>query len=148
MTQKGEIPWNQRLVVFPGPLWNSMEDTWSGRWESNPRGRRFRAFKTGGFARLLMPSVISVFPALSLKVRITGSSWLRLYESELLCDNGFARTLRGETLAPFGDDELLKVLYRVPILGRLKLTQIFCFALVVHRRVHEARFDHYEVDAK
>jgi hypothetical protein len=33
---------------------------WSGRWESNPRGRRFRAFKTSGLARMLMPSVISV----------------------------------------------------------------------------------------
>src|ERR1700688_18283 len=42
--------------------------------------------------------------------------------------DGFARTLRGETLASFGDDELLKVLHRVPILGRLKLTQIFFFS--------------------
>src|ERR1700678_2773278 len=72
---------------------------------------------------------------------------LRFCRAECQVD-GFAQTLRGETLASFGDDELLKVLDRVPILGRLKLTQIFFFALVVHRRVHEARFDHYEVDAK
>jgi hypothetical protein len=61
--------------------------------------------------------------------------------------DGFTQTLGGETLASFGDDEPLKVLHRVPIIGRLKLTQIFFFTLVVHCRVHEARFDHYEVDA-
>jgi hypothetical protein len=33
---------------------------WSGRWESNPHGRRFRVFKTSGLVRMLMPSVISV----------------------------------------------------------------------------------------
>jgi transcriptional regulator with XRE-family HTH domain len=33
---------------------------WSGRWESNPHGRRLRVFKTGDFVRMLMPSVISV----------------------------------------------------------------------------------------
>ncbi len=33
---------------------------WSGRWESNPRGRRLRAFKTSGLGRMLAPSVISV----------------------------------------------------------------------------------------
>jgi hypothetical protein len=44
--------------------------------------------------------------------------------------DGFSQTLRGETVASFGDDELLKVLHRVPILGRLKLGQIFFFALV------------------
>jgi hypothetical protein len=33
---------------------------WSGRWESNPRGRRFRAYKTSGLARWRKPSVIGV----------------------------------------------------------------------------------------
>jgi hypothetical protein len=33
---------------------------WSGRWESNPPGTRFRAFKTNGLARMQTPSVISV----------------------------------------------------------------------------------------
>ena len=32
----------------------------SGRWESNPHGRRFRVFKTSSFVRMLTPSVISV----------------------------------------------------------------------------------------
>jgi hypothetical protein len=35
-------------------------EKWSGRWESNPHGRRFRAFKTSALVRLRMPSVISV----------------------------------------------------------------------------------------
>ena len=35
-------------------------EKWSGRWESNPHGKRFRAFKTSGLVRLRMPSVISV----------------------------------------------------------------------------------------
>jgi hypothetical protein len=35
-------------------------ENWSGRWESNPHGRRFRARKTCSLARLGMPSVISV----------------------------------------------------------------------------------------
>jgi hypothetical protein len=35
-------------------------EKWSGRWESNPRGRRCRNYKTSGFLRMLMPSVISV----------------------------------------------------------------------------------------
>src|ERR1700689_5200406 len=48
----------------------------------------------------------------------------------------------------FGDDELLEVLHRLPILGLLELTQIFFFALVVHRRVHGARFNDHDVDAK
>src|ERR1700683_3209314 len=112
-------------------------------------------------------------------------TWLRLYESELLCDHrvehprrkesgqspvletllndcvaclrlcgaechvdGLAQTLRGKALTSFGDDEFLEVLHRRPILGLLELAQIFFFALVVHRRVYEARFDHHEVDAK
>ena len=62
--------------------------------------------------------------------------------------DGFAQTLGGESLASFADDELLKVLHRVPIPGRLELTQILFLTLAVHRRVHEARFDHHEVDAK
>jgi hypothetical protein len=33
---------------------------WSGRWESNPRGKQFLALKTSGFVRWRMPSVISV----------------------------------------------------------------------------------------
>jgi hypothetical protein len=33
---------------------------WSGRWESNPHGRRFRDPKIGALLRMLMPSVISV----------------------------------------------------------------------------------------
>src|SRR5580692_6978469 len=48
----------------------------------------------------------------------------------------------------FGDDELLEVLHRLPILSVLELTQIFFFALVVHRRVHGARFNDHDVDAK
>ena len=35
-------------------------EEWSGRWESNPRGRYCRNYKTSGFLRMLMPSVISV----------------------------------------------------------------------------------------
>jgi hypothetical protein len=35
-------------------------EKWSGRWESNPRGRQFRILKTSGFVRWRMPSVISV----------------------------------------------------------------------------------------
>jgi hypothetical protein len=37
-----------------------VNEKWSGRWESNPRGTRFRAFKTSGLPRMLTPSVISV----------------------------------------------------------------------------------------
>jgi hypothetical protein len=37
---------------------------------------------------------------------------------------------------------------RFPIIGLLKLTQIFFLALVLHRRVHGARFNDYDVDAK
>jgi hypothetical protein len=35
-------------------------EKWSGRWESNPRGRCCRNYKTSGFLRMLIPSVISV----------------------------------------------------------------------------------------
>src|ERR1700683_426759 len=72
---------------------------------------------------------------------------LRLCRAQCHVD-GLAETLRGKALAYFGDDEFLEVLYRLPILGLLELAQIFFFALVVHRRVYEARFDHHEVDAK
>src|SRR6202050_2102201 len=57
--------------------------------------------------------------------------------------DGFAQTLRGIALTSFVDDEILEALYRLPILGLPELTQIFFFAFVVHRRIHEARFDHY-----
>jgi hypothetical protein len=33
---------------------------WSGRWESNPKGRRFKVFKISGLMQMLVPSVISV----------------------------------------------------------------------------------------
>jgi hypothetical protein len=36
------------------------DEKWSGRWESNPQGRRFRRLKTSALARMPMPSVISV----------------------------------------------------------------------------------------
>jgi hypothetical protein len=35
-------------------------EKWSGRWESNPHGRRFRAEKTRGLGLLRMSGVISV----------------------------------------------------------------------------------------
>jgi hypothetical protein len=35
-------------------------EKWSGRWESNPQGRRFRTLKTSGLALWPMRSVISV----------------------------------------------------------------------------------------
>jgi hypothetical protein len=35
-------------------------EKWSGRWESNPHGRRFRGLGTSALARWRMPSVISV----------------------------------------------------------------------------------------
>jgi hypothetical protein len=35
-------------------------EKWSGRWESNPQGRRCRTEKTSGFVRSLIPSVIGV----------------------------------------------------------------------------------------
>jgi hypothetical protein len=35
-------------------------EKWSGRWESNPHGQRFRALKTSGSMRGRLPSVISV----------------------------------------------------------------------------------------
>ena len=63
--------------------------------------------------------------------------------------DGFAQTLRGQAvITGFVDDPLLEVLHRLPILGLLELTQIFFFALVVHRRVHGARFNDHDVDAK
>src|ERR1700674_2429663 len=43
---------------------------------------------------------------------------------------------------------LREVLHRLPILGLLELTQIFFFALVVHRRIHGARFNDHDFDAK
>jgi hypothetical protein len=42
------------------PTLPELAGEWSGRWESNPRGMRFRAFKTSGLAGMLTPSVISV----------------------------------------------------------------------------------------
>jgi hypothetical protein len=35
-------------------------EKWSGRWESNPHGRRFRALRTSGLVRQRILSVISV----------------------------------------------------------------------------------------
>ena len=73
---------------------------------------------------------------------------LRFRRAECHVD-GFAQTLRGSAISTcFGDDELPEVLHRLPILGLLELTQIFLFALVVHRRVHGARFKDHDVDAK
>jgi hypothetical protein len=48
---------DRNLVALRGP---GVALEWSGRWESNPRGPRFRAFKTSDLARMLTPSVISV----------------------------------------------------------------------------------------
>jgi hypothetical protein len=41
-------------------LVRAINEEWSGRWESNPRGRSLRAFKAGGLARMLTASVFSV----------------------------------------------------------------------------------------
>jgi hypothetical protein len=35
-------------------------EKWSGRWESNPHGHCFRAFKIRGLVQLRIPRVISV----------------------------------------------------------------------------------------
>ncbi len=42
------------------PALSSLGLEWSGRWESNPQGRRFRSLKIGSLTRQRMPSVISV----------------------------------------------------------------------------------------
>ena len=77
-----------------------------------------------------------------------GVAHLRLRRAERHVD-GFAQTFRGQAVGTrFGDDKLLEFLHRLPILGRLELTEIFFLALVLHRRVHGARFNDHDVDAK
>jgi len=53
------------LNYEPGRVLGQRRETpdnekWSGRWESNPHGRRFRGSKTSGLVRMLMTSVNSV----------------------------------------------------------------------------------------
>jgi hypothetical protein len=53
------LPNGSYMILVAGACWCRSQG-WSGRWESNPHGRRFRVFKTSGLVRILMLSVISV----------------------------------------------------------------------------------------
>jgi hypothetical protein len=55
------FPQDQRVdtnLVSPRIL--RLAAMWSGRWESNPHGHCFRAFKIRGLVQLRFPRVISV----------------------------------------------------------------------------------------